>query len=97
MSARDAVKFKSVVKVHWACILFTALCGGAERAWNLTGMDLSDGSLKPRDHAFEGDDDEENLNLELESLNIDMESPNIKMVRDGFKASFDVPALATMS
>ncbi|OBS28323.1 hypothetical protein FPOA_02264 [Fusarium poae] len=59
MSEQDAMKLESAVKVHWACILFTALCGGAGRAWNLTGMDLSNGSLDPRDHAFEGEDYEE--------------------------------------
>ncbi|QPC76678.1 hypothetical protein HYE68_007430 [Fusarium pseudograminearum] len=61
MSKEDAEKFESAVKVHWACVLFTALCGGAGRAWGLTGMDLSDGSLQPRDHKFKADEQKKSL------------------------------------
>ncbi|UZP34930.1 hypothetical protein NXS19_002746 [Fusarium pseudograminearum] len=63
MSEEDAEKFESVVKVHWACVLFTALCGAAGRAWDLTGMDLSDGSLQPRVHEFEADEQEQTMDI----------------------------------
>ena len=49
----EVQKTISVINVHWGCILYTALCGGAGRAQFLTGMDQSDGSLKPRDKGFE--------------------------------------------
>ncbi|KAI1073150.1 hypothetical protein LB507_009131 [Fusarium sp. FIESC RH6] len=37
MSEEDAKQFVAAVKVHWACVLFTALCGGAGRAWLSSG------------------------------------------------------------
>ncbi|CZS77713.1 unnamed protein product [Fusarium graminearum] len=52
MPKEDAEKFKSVVKVHWACMVFTALCGGTCEAWYMTGRNQTDGSLKPRDREF---------------------------------------------
>jgi hypothetical protein len=55
MSNPEALRFEAVVKIQWACIMYTALCGGAGRAWYLTGMDLRDGSLQPRDNQFKMD------------------------------------------
>ncbi|UZP34920.1 hypothetical protein NXS19_002736 [Fusarium pseudograminearum] len=52
---KDADKFESVVKIQWGCIMFAALCGGAGRAWYLTGMDQSDESMQPRDKEFSDD------------------------------------------
>ncbi|KAF5234514.1 hypothetical protein FAUST_7602 [Fusarium austroamericanum] len=46
MTAPEASLFESVAKKHWTCIVFAALCGGAGRAWHLTGMDQRDGSLQ---------------------------------------------------
>ncbi|RGP58872.1 hypothetical protein FLONG3_11353, partial [Fusarium longipes] len=43
----DAMKFVSMVKVHWGCALFTSLCGGAGCAAFMTGKNLQDGSLQP--------------------------------------------------
>ncbi|KAM0234876.1 hypothetical protein ACHAPO_006240 [Fusarium lateritium] len=53
----DVERFESAVKIQWACILFTTLCGGAGRAWYLTGMDQRDESLQPRDEEFFGLDE----------------------------------------
>ncbi|KAM0499169.1 hypothetical protein ACHAP8_005880 [Fusarium lateritium] len=53
MTQEEARKTESVVKVHWACVVYTALCGGAGRSQFLTGMDQSDRSLVPRDKEFE--------------------------------------------
>ncbi|KAG8672667.1 hypothetical protein FPOAC1_005943 [Fusarium poae] len=53
MTQEEARKTESAVKVHWACVVYTALCGGAGRSQFLTGMDQSDGSLVPRDKEFE--------------------------------------------
>ncbi|KAM0234875.1 hypothetical protein ACHAPO_006239 [Fusarium lateritium] len=55
MPEEDAVLFESVVTIHWSCIMFTALCGGAGRAWYLTGKDQTNGFLQPRDHVFKHD------------------------------------------
>lgn len=52
MTPEEARKTESAVKVHWASIVYTALCGGAGRPQFLTGMDQSDGSLVPRDNEF---------------------------------------------
>ncbi|QPC76683.1 hypothetical protein HYE68_007435 [Fusarium pseudograminearum] len=52
MSERDSELFESVVKIHWACVTFTALCGGAGRAWFMTGKNQVNGSLQPRDAEF---------------------------------------------
>ncbi|KAM0380655.1 hypothetical protein ACHAPK_001262 [Fusarium culmorum] len=52
MSERESELFESVVKVHWACITYTALCGGAGRAWFLTGKNQVNGDLQPRDAEF---------------------------------------------
>ncbi|KAJ4022966.1 hypothetical protein NW752_003422 [Fusarium irregulare] len=52
MTSEDAEKLKSAVKVHWACVVYLALCGGTGRPQYLTGMDQSDGSLQPRDKEF---------------------------------------------
>ena len=49
----EAQKLKSAVKIHWNCILYTALCGGVGLAHFMTGMDQSDGSLQPRDKELE--------------------------------------------
>ncbi|KAL6916259.1 hypothetical protein FSST1_007754 [Fusarium sambucinum] len=48
----EAPKFKSAAKVHWACILYTALCGGVGLAHFMTGMNQGDGSLQPRDEEY---------------------------------------------
>ena len=48
----EAPKVQSAVKVHWNCILYTALCGGVGAAQFMTGMDQSDGSLQPRDEDY---------------------------------------------
>ena len=48
----EAQKLKSAVKIHWNCILYTALCGGVGLAHFMTGMDQSDGSLQPRDEDY---------------------------------------------
>lgn len=48
----EAQKLKSAVKIHWNCILYTALCGGTGLAHFMTGMDQSDGSLQPRDEEY---------------------------------------------
>ncbi|CAG7561200.1 unnamed protein product [Fusarium equiseti] len=50
--AGDVEKFTSVVKIHWACVVYTALCGGAGRPQFLTGIDQSYGHLEPRDEQF---------------------------------------------
>jgi len=42
----DEESLKSAVKVHWACVVYTALCGAAGRPEILIGMDQSDGSLQ---------------------------------------------------
>ncbi|EKJ79519.1 hypothetical protein FPSE_00204 [Fusarium pseudograminearum CS3096] len=47
ITAPEASLFESVAKIHWYCVVFSALCGGAGRAWHLTGMDQTDGSLQP--------------------------------------------------
>ncbi|KAF0645784.1 hypothetical protein FPSE5266_00615 [Fusarium pseudograminearum] len=52
MSERESELFESVVKIHWACVTFTALCGGAGRPWFLTGKDQENGSLQPMDEEF---------------------------------------------
>lgn len=52
MTREDAEKLKSAAKVHWACVLYLALCGGTGQPQYLTGMDQSDGSLQPRDEEF---------------------------------------------
>jgi hypothetical protein len=52
MTREDAEKLKSAVKVHWACVLYLALCGGTGQPQYLTGMNQSDGSLQPRDEEF---------------------------------------------
>lgn len=52
MTSQDAEKLKSAVKVHWACVVYLALCGGTGQPQYLTGMDQSDGSLQPRDEEF---------------------------------------------
>ncbi|KAF5231465.1 hypothetical protein FAUST_9245 [Fusarium austroamericanum] len=52
MSERDSELFESVVKIHWACVTFTALCGGAGRSWFMTGKNQVNGSLQPRDAEF---------------------------------------------
>ncbi|RBR25377.1 uncharacterized protein FIESC28_01814 [Fusarium coffeatum] len=52
MIREDAEKLKSAVKVHWACVVYLALCGGTGRPQYLTGMNQSDGSLQPRDNEF---------------------------------------------
>ncbi|KAJ4137257.1 hypothetical protein NW768_002839 [Fusarium equiseti] len=62
MTQEEARKTESAVNVHWASIVYTALCGGAGRSQFLTGMDQSDGSLVPRDNEFQ----EERERLELE-------------------------------
>ncbi|KAF0637875.1 hypothetical protein FPSE5266_09426 [Fusarium pseudograminearum] len=62
MTKEEARKIESAVKVHWACVVYTALCGGAGRSQFLTGMDQSDGSLVPRDKEFE----QEKKQLELD-------------------------------
>ncbi|OBS28261.1 hypothetical protein FPOA_02202 [Fusarium poae] len=49
MPKQDVKQFVSVVEIHWGCVTFTALCGGAGRAWFLTGKNQVDGSLQPRD------------------------------------------------
>ncbi|RGP61628.1 hypothetical protein FLONG3_10462 [Fusarium longipes] len=43
----DAKRLESVVKVHWGCVLFTSLCGGAGCPAFLTGMKLQDRSIQP--------------------------------------------------
>ncbi|EKJ79529.1 hypothetical protein NXS19_002754 [Fusarium pseudograminearum] len=48
----DTEIFEHVVTVHWACATFTALCGGAGRAWFLTGMNQEEGWFQPRDEEF---------------------------------------------
>lgn len=48
----DVDKFKCALKIHWRCVLYTALCGGAGRPQFMTGMDQSFGHLKPRDNEF---------------------------------------------
>ncbi|RBR25376.1 uncharacterized protein FIESC28_01813 [Fusarium coffeatum] len=50
--ASDVERFTSVVKIHWACVVYTALCGGAGRPQFMTGMDQSYGHLEPRDEQF---------------------------------------------
>lgn len=47
MTAPEATLFMPVAKIHWYCVVFSAPCGGAGRAWHLTGMDQRDGSLQP--------------------------------------------------
>ncbi|RBR25381.1 uncharacterized protein FIESC28_01818 [Fusarium coffeatum] len=51
-SKEEAQKLKSAVKIHWNCILYTALCGGVGLAHFMTGMDQSDGSLQLRDEEY---------------------------------------------
>ncbi|KAL6921035.1 hypothetical protein ACHAPO_006249 [Fusarium lateritium] len=58
MPEQESKLFESVVKIHWACVTFTALCGGAGRAWHLTGENQRNGSLEPRDEAFEESENE---------------------------------------
>ncbi|KAJ4016300.1 hypothetical protein NW766_004492 [Fusarium irregulare] len=48
----DVEGFMSVVKIHWACVVYTALCGGAGRPQFMTGIDQSYGHLEPRDEQF---------------------------------------------
>lgn len=50
--SEDTKVFEQVIAIHWACATFTALCGGAGRAWFLTGMKQEDGSFQPRDEEF---------------------------------------------
>ncbi|CAF3511080.1 unnamed protein product [Fusarium graminearum] len=52
MPASHAKKFEHVVAIHWACVTFTALCGGAGRAWFLTGKNQENGSFQPMDKEF---------------------------------------------
>jgi hypothetical protein len=46
MSTQDAKRFKSVVGIHWACVLFTALCGAAGRPELLSGCYFDDPVLQ---------------------------------------------------
>jgi len=50
--AGDVEKFRCAVKMHWACVVYTALCGGAGRPQFMTGIDQSYGHLQPRDEQF---------------------------------------------
>ncbi|OBS28316.1 hypothetical protein FPOA_02257 [Fusarium poae] len=56
MPEQESERFESVVKIHWACVTFTALCGGAGRAWYLTGMNQANGCLEPRYEEFKLDE-----------------------------------------
>ncbi|CEI66073.1 hypothetical protein FVEN_g4516 [Fusarium venenatum] len=55
MPKRESRLFKTVIEIHWACVTFTALCGGAGRAWYLIGMNQADGSLQPRWEQYKED------------------------------------------
>ncbi|RGP71300.1 hypothetical protein FSPOR_3421 [Fusarium sporotrichioides] len=55
MPKRESELFETVVRIHWACVTFAALCGGAGRAWYLTGKKQVDGSFEPRDEQFRRD------------------------------------------
>ncbi|KAJ4137256.1 hypothetical protein NW768_002838 [Fusarium equiseti] len=48
----DLEKFTGAVKMHWVCVVYTALCGGAGRPQFMTGIDQSYGHLQPRDEQF---------------------------------------------
>jgi hypothetical protein len=56
MSRHESRLCESVVKIHWACVTFTALCGGAGRAWYLTGNNQANGRLEARDEQFREDE-----------------------------------------
>jgi hypothetical protein len=51
-SESEALRLECAVKVHWACIVFTALLGGAGQAYRLTGMDHRNGALQPYQSTF---------------------------------------------
>ncbi|RFN53810.1 hypothetical protein FIE12Z_1844 [Fusarium flagelliforme] len=51
-NAGDVESFRCAVKIHWACVMYTVLCGGAERPQFMTGKDQSYGHLEPRDEQF---------------------------------------------
>ena len=44
----DVTQFKNAVNVHWASIVFTAVCGAAGRPWLLSGDDPEDESMMKR-------------------------------------------------
>ncbi|KAL6921030.1 hypothetical protein FSST1_005056 [Fusarium sambucinum] len=56
---QESKLLESAVKIHWSCVIFTALCGGTGQAWFLTGMNHKDGSLQPRDKEFREDKEKE--------------------------------------
>ncbi|KPA44312.1 hypothetical protein FLAG1_02793 [Fusarium langsethiae] len=43
---QDAQFLKSTVKVHWACSLFTSLCGASGRPYLLSGMEYDDPAMQ---------------------------------------------------
>ncbi|XEU99738.1 hypothetical protein FSHL1_005025 [Fusarium sambucinum] len=64
MPQNQVTLFTNVAKINWACVPFTALCGGAGRAWYLTGMKQLDGSIQPRDEEFRAKDNDEDKKTE---------------------------------
>ncbi|KAL6921054.1 hypothetical protein FSST1_005080 [Fusarium sambucinum] len=62
MSEQESQLFETVVKIHWACITFTALCGGAGRSWYLTGQSQVNGPCQPRDEQFREDEEKKARN-----------------------------------
>ncbi|KAH7004312.1 hypothetical protein EDB82DRAFT_471075 [Fusarium venenatum] len=63
ISEQESQLFETVVKIHWACVTFAALCGGAGRSWYLTGRSQIDGSCQPRDEQFREDEEKKRRNI----------------------------------
>ncbi|RBR25378.1 uncharacterized protein FIESC28_01815 [Fusarium coffeatum] len=64
----DVPKTIAAIKVHWNCVLYTALCGGAGRSQFLTGMDQRDGSVKAWDKEFMAVRDQVERNHRVEDM-----------------------------
>ncbi|KAM0491649.1 hypothetical protein ACHAP8_010422 [Fusarium lateritium] len=64
MPQNQVTPYTTVVKINWACVTFTALCGGAGRAWYLTGIKQLDGSIQPRGEEFRAKDNDEDKKTE---------------------------------
>ncbi|KAM0545045.1 hypothetical protein ACHAO7_008458 [Fusarium culmorum] len=67
MPEQEVKQFEQVVTIHWACVTFVALCGGAGRAWFLTGVRHEDGSSQPRDEAFREDEKKKRQSAQMDS------------------------------
>lgn len=55
----DVAQFKNAVKVHWASIAFTSVCGAAGRPWLLSGDDPEDESMMRRQDKARLEEDEQ--------------------------------------